>query len=57
MHWSMSYSPYYAQLLSFRLGVGTACIEKQEVRAWTGRYVYRYYSKKSQVEGEDILFW
>lgn len=46
--------PYYAQLLSFRLGVDTACLETQKVGPhWKVRY--RFYSKNSRWN-EAILF-
>lgn len=46
--------PYYAQLLAFRLGVETACHEKQKVgRNWQMRY--RYYCKNPRWDG-SILY-
>lgn len=46
--------PYYAQLLSFHLGLDTAHFEKQKLdRKWQIRY--RYYSKNVQWR-PDVLF-
>jgi hypothetical protein len=46
--------PYYAQLLSFHLGVETACHEKQKVgRQWQIRY--RFYKKNAKWDG-SILY-
>ena len=46
--------PYYAQLLAFRLGVETACHEKQRIgRHWQVRY--RYYCKNPKWN-ETVLY-
>ena len=46
--------PYYAQLLAFRLGVDTACHEKQRVgKHWQIRY--RYYHKNPQWDGSRLF--